>query len=385
MDKPPNFTEDLKNDKIDFERYLIETSLIGTPEYLSPETLIEGDSSPAVDLWALGCIIYLFFHGSTPFKDKTNNLIFNRIENIEYKIDENLNENAKDIIKKLLVKNPFERLGNLGNLNGKKELNQSFSSIASANASISQGSGSGLGLGINFSNLKSHGFFKGINWENLNNINPPFSTKKEKLLLNKIKNYSTNNLLIINNHFVEKCFISKSAGKLKVNKISNASHNNLNNLDHMNNLRLIEEDIDIDVANNNNKDNNCNYNYNIININSKDEIICFYGEENFDTEYVNLNKNCNMINKNIIKNDYIDSNNNNISNKNSKININIDKNKDKDNYKINDNDNDKSKEFEIFLNENKDKDINKDINKNKDKDKDYNNEMSKDQIVFEGK
>jgi len=236
VEKPPNFIEDLQNDKIDHTKYLIETGLIGTPEYLSPESLIEGDSSPAVDLWALGCIIYLFFHGTTPFKDKTNKLIFNRIENLEYFLDENLNEDIKDIIKKLLKKNPLERLGN-----GTKEFN------------------------LDFNALKKHNFFKGIDWENLYNLNPPFSTKKLLLNKNKIKNNSTDNLL----------------GKSSISISKSARKSNLSKIISENNLTLLENDI------------------NNINNSIKDEMKNLYGEDN---DYFNNNNNKNNNNNNNVIN-----------------------------------------------------------------------------------
>lgn len=140
-----------------------------------------------MDLWSLGCIIFLFFHGTTPFKEKTNKLIFNKIENIEYFMDEGLNEDIRDLISKLLVRNPLERLG-AGTTENKRD----------------------------FGALKNHKFFKGIDWENLGSTTPPIPAKK--LLLNyKLKNNSTDNLL----EFSSSIGISKSAKKSvsKINKI----------------------------------------------------------------------------------------------------------------------------------------------------------------------
>jgi serine/threonine protein kinase len=53
--------------------------LIGTAEYVAPETLENKNIGIGVDLWALGCILYLIFHGKTPFKDKTDLLIFDNV------------------------------------------------------------------------------------------------------------------------------------------------------------------------------------------------------------------------------------------------------------------------------------------------------------------
>ena len=55
--------------------------LIGTPEYIAPETLQNKSIGIGVDLWALGCILYLFIHGRTPFHDKTDMNIFENILN----------------------------------------------------------------------------------------------------------------------------------------------------------------------------------------------------------------------------------------------------------------------------------------------------------------
>lgn len=113
----------------------------------------------------MGCIIYLFFHGETPFKDKTNSLIFEKIKNNDFKINQNLSENTKDIINKLLVNDPKKRLGG-----GSKEDN----------------------LDINA--LKRHKFFENINFDDLKNTVPPINVKK--LIYSKTKFNSTNNINI---------------------------------------------------------------------------------------------------------------------------------------------------------------------------------------------
>ncbi len=66
-----------KLEDVDEEGYNGE--LVGTAEYIAPETLENKIVGIGVDLWALGCILYLFLHGTTPFKDKSNLLIFDNI------------------------------------------------------------------------------------------------------------------------------------------------------------------------------------------------------------------------------------------------------------------------------------------------------------------
>ena len=113
----------------------------------------------------MGCIIYLFFHGETPFKDKTNSLIFEKIKNNDFKINQNLSENTKDIINKLLIFDPKKRLGG-----GSKEDN------------------------LDMNALKRHKFFENINFNDLKNTVPPINVKK--LIYSKTKFNSTNNINI---------------------------------------------------------------------------------------------------------------------------------------------------------------------------------------------
>lgn len=42
-------------------------AFVGTAYYISPEMLDENVSSPGMDLWALGCMIYEMRVGHTPF------------------------------------------------------------------------------------------------------------------------------------------------------------------------------------------------------------------------------------------------------------------------------------------------------------------------------
>ena len=110
------FNENPEEEEIEIGNYLIQnlrSEFVGTAEYVSPEVLNHNynDIGPAVDLWAFGCIIYLLFEGKTPFKEKNESDIFNNIKNLNYTFDNNIPEDAKDLIKKLLVLNPKERIG----------------------------------------------------------------------------------------------------------------------------------------------------------------------------------------------------------------------------------------------------------------------------------
>ena len=88
-------------------------TFVGTPLYVSPEMLEDTKSTPASDLWALGCIIYRMHVGKVPFADETEAKTFERILSRELIFPEeaNLDEHAKDLIDKLLQVNPIKRLG----------------------------------------------------------------------------------------------------------------------------------------------------------------------------------------------------------------------------------------------------------------------------------
>ena len=119
----------------------LTTQFVGTPEYISPEVLeYKYDLiGPSVDIWAFGVIIYLFFVGKTPFKGEDDDETLNNIRNVKYSFEfENKNVNmpkeAKDLIKKILIKDPTKRIGF-----GSKD----------------------------YKEIKEHPFFKGIDFDNL--------------------------------------------------------------------------------------------------------------------------------------------------------------------------------------------------------------------------
>jgi serine/threonine protein kinase len=133
-------------------------TFVGTAEYVSPEVLGDKPAGFGSDIWALGIMIYQMFYGKTPFKEKTNYLIFRKIEQLKIDFNPNIKipEEAKDLINKILVKDPTKRLG-----------------------------AGEAGSEYDIKHLKNHPFFKGIDWENLHNMVPPNSDKFDYLMSKK--------------------------------------------------------------------------------------------------------------------------------------------------------------------------------------------------------
>lgn len=110
-------------------------SFVGTAEYVSPELLKEKAACKSSDFWALGCIIYQLIAGRPPFKGANEYRTFQKIVNLEYSFPDGFPPVARDLVQKLLVLNPSERLGSGGKAGVER--------------------------------LKAHPFFQGIDWDTL--------------------------------------------------------------------------------------------------------------------------------------------------------------------------------------------------------------------------
>jgi serine/threonine protein kinase len=85
-------------------------SFVGTAEYVSPELLTDKSACKSSDLWAFGCIIYQFLAGRPPFKASNEYQTFQKIVNLDYDFPHGFPEQARDLVQKLLVLDPSERL-----------------------------------------------------------------------------------------------------------------------------------------------------------------------------------------------------------------------------------------------------------------------------------
>ncbi|RKP20553.1 kinase-like protein [Rozella allomycis CSF55] len=89
---------------------------VGTPDYMAVEVLNGEEHSKALDWWSMGVILYEFIYGIPPFHGNTTKQIFENIKNgkIEFPEDEDVSQDAIDLISRLLDPNPKSRLGGNG-------------------------------------------------------------------------------------------------------------------------------------------------------------------------------------------------------------------------------------------------------------------------------
>ncbi|KAI9146143.1 kinase-like domain-containing protein [Paraphysoderma sedebokerense] len=117
-------------------------SFVGTEEYISPEVIGNGHGAP-VDWWTLGVLLFEMLYGRTPFKGPNRNATFVNILKRELMFPPHsvylVSYTVKTLVRKLLIKDEFKRLG----------------------------SKSGA------SEIKSHPWFKSIQWPLLRNMKPP--------------------------------------------------------------------------------------------------------------------------------------------------------------------------------------------------------------------
>ena len=87
---------------------------IGSLRYMAPETLSGKTTKigPAIDIWALGCILFGLVTGTLPFNGKTTIEIRNSILNLNYRLpsDMGFSLDFKDLLSRILILDPNKRI-----------------------------------------------------------------------------------------------------------------------------------------------------------------------------------------------------------------------------------------------------------------------------------
>ena len=126
------------------------STIIGTPHYIAPEILQGKGYSLSCDFWSLGICMYEIFYGSYPFGNTANDVIdiYKEVlkKSLVFPYDSNQYKKINNFIKELLTKKVNERT-------------------------------------CNVSKLKKNEFFKGFDFDKLNDfqLDPPFKPDKKDL------------------------------------------------------------------------------------------------------------------------------------------------------------------------------------------------------------
>ena len=121
-----------------------KSTFVGTADYVSPEMLLGREASYTMDVWALGCLLFQMLVGKPPFRAGSEYLTFQKVQAALYQTPVDVDRQAADLIGKLLVAEPEDRLG-----------------------CGPEGHEAG------FAAIKAHPFFAGVDWANLRAAEAP--------------------------------------------------------------------------------------------------------------------------------------------------------------------------------------------------------------------
>lgn len=118
-------------------------SILGTPEYMAPEVIEGKEYGAAVDWWSLGALGFDLLTGSPPFTGNNNAKIQEKILKQKLALPFYLSADAKDLLTRLLRKDPKKRLG--------------------------------YNMAKDMQTIRNHRFFRKINWKKLQarELEPP--------------------------------------------------------------------------------------------------------------------------------------------------------------------------------------------------------------------
>lgn len=88
----------------------IMTTCCGSLPYCSPEILSDDNYTKSSDIWSLGVILYAIVIGHMPFYHSNVNTLTSIIISFDPPFPQNMNSDARDLIKRMLDKNPKSRI-----------------------------------------------------------------------------------------------------------------------------------------------------------------------------------------------------------------------------------------------------------------------------------
>ncbi|KZS98380.1 kinase-like protein [Sistotremastrum niveocremeum HHB9708] len=87
------------------------TTWVGTAQYIAPELILHTYTCKSSDIWAVACMLFQCLAGRFPFVAATQYLMWEKVKKMEYDFPEHFDESAKDLVQKILLHDPNERLG----------------------------------------------------------------------------------------------------------------------------------------------------------------------------------------------------------------------------------------------------------------------------------
>ena len=119
----------------------------GSPAYLSPEMIIRKGAGKSADMYGIGACLYEMIQGTPPFYSNNIRTLYRNITQSKLMLPEYFSDELKDLLKQLLCKDPYKRIGVLD----KNE-------------------------------IKSHIWFKDLDWEKIaaKEIKPPLDLIEQK-------------------------------------------------------------------------------------------------------------------------------------------------------------------------------------------------------------
>ena len=87
---------------------------VGSPSYIAPEILNGEEYDYCCDIWSLGVLLYYLLSGNKPFTGNSEEEMYNAIKTQELKFKEklwdNISNEAKNLIRSMLVKNKKKKI-----------------------------------------------------------------------------------------------------------------------------------------------------------------------------------------------------------------------------------------------------------------------------------
>lgn len=97
----------------DFTGDSVMSTCCGSPSYVAPEILEQGEYSNACDIWSIGVILYVLLSGYLPFYGNTQEELFDKILTASFSFNnkcwDDVSEQAKDLVSRMLTLKPEDR------------------------------------------------------------------------------------------------------------------------------------------------------------------------------------------------------------------------------------------------------------------------------------